>query len=243
MAGGRPIKTPFGMIHSTNITPDPETGIGNWRETDFIKALTEGVGPNGKHYFPVFPYTSFTGMTKEDLMDLKAYLFSVPAVEKENKPPDLIPPFGWRPGLVVWKWLNFEPGPFEPDPGQSSVWNRGAYLSTALGHCRECHTPRNLTGGLKTKLQYAGSANGPEGQLAPNITPDETTGIGDWSIPDIVWFLQTGLKPDGDDAQGLMREVIENGFQHLAEADLEAIAVYFRSLKPITNEVVSKGED
>ena len=240
LAGGRPIKTPFGQVYATNITPDPKTGIGNWSDEDFIKAMTEGVGPKGLHYFPVFPYTSFTQMTKQDLLDLKAYLFSVPSVEKENTPPDLIPPFGWRFGLRVWKWLYFSPGPFQPNATQSPQWNRGAYLVTALSHCGECHTPRNLMGGLKSKMSYAGSVDGPEGELAPNITPDEATGIGQWSIPDMVWFLQTGLKPDGDDTQGLMRELIKKGYQYLSEGDLQAIAVHLRSLKRIHNKVIAR---
>lgn len=240
LAGGRPIKTPFGTIYSTNITPAPKTGIGTWSDADFHKAMTQGVGPDGKHYFPVFPYTSFTHMTEQDVRDLKAYLFSLPPVEQANKPPELRFPFGWRPGLVVWRWLNFRPGTFQPRSDQSAEWNRGAYLVTALGHCAECHTPRNWLGGLKTTLAYAGSADGPEGELAPNITPDEATGIGKWSVADIVWFLQTGLKPDGDDTQGLMSVVIENGYKYLPEADLRAIAVYLRSLPSIRHKVVKK---
>jgi mono/diheme cytochrome c family protein len=240
LAGGRPIKTPFGTLYSTNITPAPKTGIGTWSEADFRRAMTQGVGPDGQHYFPVFPYTSFTRMTDQDVQDLKAYLLSVPPVEQANKPPELRFPFGWRAGLVVWRWLNFRPGTFQPRSDQSAEWNRGAYLASALGHCAECHTPRNWLGGLKTTMAYAGSADGPEGELAPNITPDEATGIGTWSVADIVWFLQTGLKPDGDDVQGLMSVVIDNGYKHLPEADLRAIAVYVRSLPPIPNKVVKK---
>jgi mono/diheme cytochrome c family protein len=240
MAGGRPIKTPFGSIYSTNITPAPNTGIGKWSDADFLKAMTEGVGPDGTQYFPVFPYTSFTKMTPQDLLDLKAYLFSIPAVEQANKPSGLRPPFGWRLNIRFWKWLYFQPGTFQPDTTQPSEWNRGAYLATALGHCGECHTPRNLLGGRKTHMYYAGAVDGPEGELAPNITPDTATGIGAWSISDVVWLLQTGFKPDGDDTQGLMSELIENGFKHLTEADLQAVAVYLRTLTPIHNKVQAK---
>jgi mono/diheme cytochrome c family protein len=240
MAGGRPIKTPFGSVYSTNITPAPNTGIGKWSDADFLKAMTEGVGPDGTHYFPVFPYTSFTKMTQQDVLDLKAYLFSIPAVEQANKPPDLLPPFGWRLNIRLWKWLYFRPGALPPDTTQSPAWNRGAYLATALGHCDECHTPRNLLGGLKTHMRYAGAVDGPEGELAPNITPDTKTGIGTWSLPDVVWFLQTGFKPDGDDAQGLMSELIDQGYKHLTEADLQALAAYLRTLKPIHNKVKVK---
>ncbi len=209
LAGGRAIKTPFGTIYSPNITPAPKTGIGTWSEADFLTAMTQGSGPGGVHYFPVFPYTSFTRMTAQDVRDLQAYLFSVPPVEQPNKPPQLRFPFGWRAGLVVWRWLNFHPGTFQPRSDQSVEWNRGAYLATALGHCAECHTPRNWLGGLR-------------------------------SVADIVWFLQTGVKPDGDDAQGLMSVVIENGYKHLPETDLRAIAVYLRSLPPIRHKVVKK---
>jgi mono/diheme cytochrome c family protein len=242
MAGGRPISTPFGKIYSTNITPDPETGIGNWSDEAFINAMTHGVGPQGTRYFPAFPYTSFTRMTRQDLLDLKAYLFSIPPVVQENKPVDIMLPFRWRFSMVVWNWLFLRPGPFQPDPNQSAEWNRGAYLATAMGHCVECHTPRNLMGGLNRSMAYAGTEDGPEGELAANITPDENTGIGSWSIADIVWLLQTGFDPDGDDVQGMMSEVIENGYKHLTEADLRAIAVYIRSVPPISNKLEAKGE-
>ena len=242
MAGGRPIATPFGTIYSTNITPDSETGIGAWSDEDFVRAMTLGVGPSGEQYFPVFPYTSFTRMTRQDLLDLKAYLFSITPVAQSNRAPDLQAPFGWRFGVRVWKWLYFQPGTMQPDPDHSPQWNRGAYLVRALGHCGECHTPRNLMGGLQKGMRHAGTVDGPDGELAPNITPDTATGIGSWSPADLVWFLQMGLKPDGDDTQGLMSELIETGYSHLNEADLEAIAVYIRSLPPIHHKVEPRAE-
>ena len=237
LAGGRAIETPFGTIYGTNITPDPETGIGNWSDEDFLRAMTEGIGPDGTIFYPVFPYTAFTKMTRQDVLDLNAYLFSVPAVKQENKPPELGFPFNVRSGLHAWRLLNFDSGTFEPDGDQSEEWNRGAYLSMALAHCGECHTPRGTTGALDEEMPYAGSREGPEGELAPNITPDQETGIGSWSVADIVWFLQTGFKPEGDDAQGLMGEVIEHGYMHLVESDLQAIAAYLKSLTPIRNVV------
>ena len=240
MAGGRPIATPFGTIYSTNITPDPKTGIGAWSDEDFLRAMTLGVGPSGVQYFPVFPYTSFTRMTSKDVLDLKAYLFSISPVEQANKVHDLQAPFGWRFGVRVWKWLYFQPGTWQPDTDQSPQWNRGAYLVQALGHCGECHTPRNLLGGLQRGRRHAGTVDGPDGELAPNITPDAGTGIGSWSPADVVWFLQTGLKPDGDDTQGLMSELIETGYSHLSEADLGAIAAYIQSLPPIHHKVVPR---
>lgn len=242
MAGGRPIKTPFGAVYATNITPAVETGIGRWSDADFIRSMREGVGPDGKHYFPVFPYTSFTGMSDQDLLDLKAYLFSLPAVEQKNRDHELSGPFGWRPLLAIWKWLNFAPGAYQPNPERDAQWNRGAYLTTALGHCAECHTPRDIMGALKKDLAYAGSIEGPEGELAPNITPDAETGVGQWSATDMTWYLQTGFKPDGDDTQGLMAELIENGYRHINKADLNAIAAYLRSLPPLANRVAAKGQ-
>ena len=237
LAGGRGLKTPFGVFYSTNITPDPETGIGDWSEADFIRAMREGLSPAGQHYFPVFPYTSFSGLTDQDLIDLRGYLASLPAIPRENRPPDAPFPFSWRATLAGWKWLNFEPLEFSDAPGRGEAWLRGRYLVNAAAHCGECHTPRTLTGGLDRSRWLAGSREGPEGELAPNITPDQKTGIGGWSVADLVWYLEMGIKPDGDDTQGLMAEVIEHGYSHLPKNDLEAIAVYLRSLTPIEHEL------
>jgi mono/diheme cytochrome c family protein len=237
LSGGRPLKTPFGTFFSTNITPDPETGLGNWSEADFARAMRQGVAPDGTHYFPIFPYSAFTRISDADLSDLWVYLRAQPPVRQANKPPDVLPPFGWRFLLPAWKWLHFSPGRLRPVPGRDAVWNRGAYLVNALAHCAECHTPRGLSGGLRADLFLAGSVDGPEGELAPNLTPDRGTGIGEWSEADLVWFLGSGLKPNGDDTQGLMSETIENGLSHLSEADQRAIAVYLASLPPIRNKV------
>jgi mono/diheme cytochrome c family protein len=237
LAGGRPIKTPFGIIYGTNITPDKETGIGSWSDEDFLEAMREGMSPEGEPYYPVFPYTSFTEMTDGDVLDLKAYLFSLPAVTKENKEPEFRFPYNSRASVSAWRVLHFAPKRYAPDSSKSEEWNRGAYLSRAVAHCGECHTPRTFMGAPDEERYYAGSAEGPEGELAPNITPDAKTGIGDWSAIDISWFLQTNLLPDGDSAQGLMAEVIDKGYKHLSEADLKALAVYLKSLPPIENEV------
>lgn len=237
LAGGRPIITPFGIIYSTNITPHQKTGIGTWSESDFLKSMSHGIRADGIHLYPVFPYTSFTGMKPEDAAAIKAYLFSLPPIEKKNRSNDLFLPLRFRPGLVFWKYIFFKPGVFQPDDRQSKEWNRGAYLVNSLAHCGECHTPRNLLGGLNKHLLFAGSVDGPEGQLAPNITPDKETGIGTWSQADLIWFLGSGQKPDGDDSQGLMIEVIDQGYQYLTPADLKAMAVYIQSLKPISRRV------
>ena len=240
LAGGRALETPFGVFYSTNITPDPETGIGGWSDADFVRAMREGLSPEGEHYFPVFPYPSFSGLREQDLIDLKAYLDALPAIRRENRAPDAPFPFRWRATLLGWKWLNFSPAPIEDAPDESEAWNRGRYLVHAAAHCGECHTPRTLTGGLDRSLWLAGSREGPEGELAPNITPHAETGIGDWSMPDLVWYLQTGLKPEGDDTQGLMSEVIEHGYANLPAVDLEAIALYLKSVEPIENRVRAK---
>ena len=239
LAGGRSIETPFGTFYGTNITPDPKTGIGNWSDEDFIRAMTQGLSPEGKHYFPVFPYTSFHRIRREDLVALKNYLFSITPVYQKNLPHDLILPFGRQVTMMFWKFFFWSPKPFISNPDQTESWNRGAYLSKALSHCGECHTPRNIVGMLNSKMHLAGSKEGPGGEYAPNITPEEKTGIGSWSMVDISYFLQTGLKPDGDDVQGLMGEVIEFGYQHLLQEDLDAIAEYLLSSPPILNYLKS----
>ena len=237
LAGGRPIKTPFGTFYASNITPDPTTGIGKWSDEDFIRAMTKGLSPEGNHYFPVFPYTSFHNITREDLLALKSYLFSIPAVSQNNLPHDLLLPFGRQAVLMFWKNVVWSPQPFISNSEKTESWNRGAYLAQALAHCGECHTPRNLLGGLKSYMQFAGSKDGPEGELAPNITPHKKTGIGDWTRVDISYFLETGMKPDGDGTQGLMSEVIEHGYYYLELEDLDALAEYLISLLPIENDL------
>lgn len=241
LAGGRSLETPFGIFYSTNITPDPETGLGRWSNEDFIRAMREGLSPEGEHYFPVFPYPSFAGLRDQDLLDLKAYLDSRPAIVRQNKPPGAPFPFSWRLTILGWKWMNFDPAPIVIDDSQSEEWNRGNYLVHAAAHCGECHSPRTLTGGLDRTLWLAGSKDGPEGELAPNITPDAKTGIGDWSRNDLIWYLETGIKPDGDDTQGLMSEVIEHGYSKMAAEDLRAIAVYLQSIDGIENRVKGNG--
>lgn len=237
LAGGRALETPFGVFYSTNITPDDETGIGRWSEADFVRAMREGLSPEGEHYFPVFPYPAFSGLSDPDLADMKAYLDSLPPVRRANRAPDAPFPFSWRGSVAGWKLVNFTPKRLEPDAAQSAGWNRGRYLVEAAAHCGECHTPRTLTGGLDASMALAGSREGPEGELAPNITPHDATGIGEWSRSDLVWYLEMGLKPDGDDTQGLMSEVIVHGYSKLPAEDLEAIAEYLGTIAPVENEV------
>lgn len=234
LAGGRPLKTPFGTFYSPNITSDPDTGIGRWSDADFIRALRDGVSPDDDHYFPVFPYPSFTRMTDQDMLDLKAYIFSLPAVSQANREHEVDFPYGWRFTVWFWKQLNFTSGAFVPDSAQSAEWNRGAYLAEALAHCGECHTPRGSLGGLDTSLAYSGTTDGPEGEKVPNITPDPETGTGTWSAKDLIRVLRSGQLPDGDYVGSVMGEVVD-GTSKLTDADRQAIAVYVLSLPPISN--------
>jgi mono/diheme cytochrome c family protein len=233
LAGGRPIPTPFGTFYSTNITPDPEHGIGGWDDEDFLRALREGVSPEGEHYYPAFPYTSYTRLKRADALSIKAYLDTVEPVARANTEHDLAWYVDWRWPLWAWKWLYFEEGELEPDPGRDAQWNRGAYLAEAAGHCAECHTPRGPLGALEEELRYAGAAEGPEGESTPNITPDREHGIGKWTERMLSFYLEIGMTPDGDFAGSLMAEVIDDGTGHLTEDDRRAIAAYILSLPPI----------
>ena len=236
-AGGRALKTPFGVYYSPNITPDKVTGIGAWSDGDFLAALQQGLNPDGSHYFPVFPYTTYTRMRDEDALAIKAYLFSLKPVRRANTPHAVSMPFNWRWTMGIWKWLYFEPGRFRFDPEADETLRRGAYLVEALAHCGECHTPRNFAGAVDREMWMAGTVDGPEGEIAPNITPDPETGIGNWSEGDIVTLLKDGLKPDFDDVQGLMSEAIRDGLKDLPETDLKAIARYLKSLPAIEHKV------
>ena len=240
LAGGRALATPFGTFYSPNITPDPETGIGRWTDAQFLRALREGVRPDGANYFPVFPYPSFTGITDGDALAIKAYLFSLPPVRQHNRPHDVAFPFSWRFMQTVWKLLFFKPGPFQADPQQSAAYNRGAYLVTALAHCGECHTPRDFLGATKSAQRLAGTPDGPDGQLVPNITPDPDTGIGKWEKDDIVELLKTGTTPEQSKVKGAMREAVQDGLKYLSEGDREAIADYLLTQPPIVHVVAPR---
>jgi len=230
LAGGRPLKTPFGTFYTPNITPDRTNGIGAWTDADFTRAMRHGVAPDGSHFFPAFPYTSFTNMTDADLKALKDYIFSLSPVARANRPHDIAFPFNLRFLQFFWKLLFFKPGPFVPDPARSAAWNRGAYLAKAVAHCAECHTPRNILGGLDMDRYMAGARKGPEGENTPNITP---AGIGKWSRRQIATYLETGEDITGDYAGSLMADVISSGTDKLSNEDRLAIADYLKSLKPI----------
>jgi mono/diheme cytochrome c family protein len=230
LAGGRALKTPFGTFYSPNITPDLRYGIGKWSDAEFLKALRKGVSPHGGDYYPVFPYPSFTLLTDEDILDIKAYLFSQPAVPQPDKPHDVEFPFSVRLAMVPWKVLYFREGTLQPDPARSKEWNRGAYLARAVVHCDECHTPRNALGALDKSRRLAGVVNGPDGQNAPDITPHPDA-LGKWSVEDIETLLKDGITPDGDFVGHGMTDVVADTAK-LTDADRQAIALYLKSVPP-----------
>jgi mono/diheme cytochrome c family protein len=229
-AGGRALATPFGTFYTPNITPDAQTGIGTWTDNDFVRALHDGVGPDGAAYYPAFPYTAYSGMTRSDALAIKAFLFSRPAVNRPSRPHELAWYLPTRLAARAWQRLWFRPAVFTPDPRRDPEWNRGAYLVRHLGHCGECHTPRNRLGALIADEELAGSPAGPEGRRVPNITPDDATGIGDWSQSDLETFLELGMLPNGDFAGSGMGAVIDENTSQLTAADRRAIAVYLKSL-------------
>ncbi|MFT5349313.1 MAG: mono/diheme cytochrome c family protein, partial [Gammaproteobacteria bacterium] len=229
LAGGRALVTPFGTFYSPNITSHKTAGIGNWSADDFQRALHQGLSPEGDDYYPAFPYTSYTGIRTDDLRALHAYILSLPASAQANREHELVWFLRWRLAAWAWKWLFFSAAEFQPHPTQSAQWNRGAYLAEAMGHCQECHTPRDRFGALRTDLAYAGNAHGPEDELVPNITSDKTTGIGDWSRSALQEFLKFGELPDGEYAAGSMDPVIE-GIRYLTPEDRDALTDYLRAL-------------
>jgi mono/diheme cytochrome c family protein len=233
-AGGSGIPTPFGVYYSRNITPDPEHGIGAWCDADFLRALRQGISPSGEHYFPAFPFPSFTGMTDRDILDIRAYLRTQKPASTANKPHAVPFPYNVRSTMVAWRLLYFAEGPLAPDPRENSEWNRGNYLVTAVSHCGDCHTPRNFLGAPREGRRFAGARlAGPDRQRAPNITPDTSDGIGKWNLDDIVGVLKRGMTPDGEFVEAPMSEVVE-GTSKLTDADLKAIAVYLKSLPALS---------
>ena len=232
-SGGRALETPFGVYHSPNITPHPLYGIGNWTADDLARALHEGVSPGGERYAPVFPYTSYTRMSDDDVRDLYAFLMTLPPVTRPNLAHEVPWYLQGDLGNRAWRLLNFRAGRFTPNPGRDPQWNRGAYLATALAHCGECHTPRDVTGAMDLTRPYAGNPDGVDGETTPNITSHEEDGVGDWDVDDLVTYFEMGMTPWADFSGGAMAEVIDNGLAHLTDADREALAVYVHSLPPL----------
>lgn len=237
LAGGRALKTPFGTFYAPNITPDPETGIGRWTAGDFMCAMRHGIGPDGKHYYPAFPYTSYTQMREADVADIYVYLRTARPEHRRDRSHEL-PWYLWsRVAAWGWKTLFFEPGEFRPDEDRLPEWNRGAYLTLAVGHCSECHTPRGRFGRPDPSRFLAGTKTGPDGKVVPNITPSRETGIGRWTADDLAYFLKTGMTPEGDFAGGAMSEVIDNSLSHLNDRDVGALVTYLRELPAVDHAV------
>ncbi len=231
-AGGRAFKLPFGTIYSRNITPDAKTGIGSWSDDNFVEALWHGVADDGEHLYPAFPYTSYTRLSRDDVLAIKAYLFSLPPVENTTPPDTLSFPYSQRWGMALWNMMYNPNRRFEPDPSKPASWNRGAYLVEALGHCGECHTPRgSTTQSLEDSKKFAGALA--QGWMAYNITGDKSSGIGGWTDDALVSFLSTGHAEGHSSASGPMAEVIADSLSHLTQEDIRAIVAYLRSIPPI----------
>jgi mono/diheme cytochrome c family protein len=233
-AGGLAFHLPFGTIYATNITPDRETGIGQWSDSDFVRALHHGVSRDGKDLYPAFPYTSYALLSTEDALAIKDYLFSLEPVHSASPANELKFPYDQRYLLRAWKLL-FVPGQrLQPDPQRSPEQNRGAYLVEALGHCGECHTPRNKLYGLDSKQKFAGAVTA--GWKAYNITSDRTVGIGGWSDQAIADYLTKGFAQDHGPASGSMGEAVEYSLSHLTADDVKAMVAYMRTIPPIASQ-------
>ncbi len=233
LAGGHKLDSDFGTFYAPNITPDAETGIGSWSDDEFDQAVRRGIAPDGSAYFPAFPYTSYAGMTRADALAIKRYLFSIEPVRQENQQHELAWYLGVRLSARVWQALFFRPESFAPDPDRNEAWNRGAYLVRHLGHCGECHSPRNGLGKIDSARELAGGTPDAKGNSTPNITPHEAAGIGSWSQDEIEFFLELGMLPDGDFTGGNMSAVIDDNTSKLSAADREAIALYLKSVPAI----------
>ena len=227
-AGGVAFKLPIGTIYSSNITPDKDSGIGSWSDDEFVRAVREGVRNDGVHLYPAFPYTSYTQLSRGDVLAIKAYLLSLPAIKQANRANDMGFPFNQRWAMGFWNAAFFKSQRFVADPARSAEWNSGAYLATALGHCAECHTPRNLGFGLEHGKEFAGQEL--QGWRAYNITPDPKYGIGAWTEGETVQYLKTGHAPGRASAAGPMGEAVAHSLQFLDSADVLALAGYLRSM-------------
>jgi mono/diheme cytochrome c family protein len=232
LGGGLALKSPFGVFYAPNISSDARDGIGNWSEANFVTALWKGTSDHGTNLYPAFPYTSYRYMQLDDVRDLFAYLKTLPPVPGRSHRHELSFPFNERRLLGIWKLLFLGDGRFVPDPSKSAQYNRGAYLVNGPGHCAECHSPRNVLGGIIESQRFAGGPSPDGSDWVPNITPvglqrdDEK-----WSDKDIASFLDGGMMPSGDFAGGAMAEVIRST-SLLSLEDRAAIASYVAALPP-----------
>jgi mono/diheme cytochrome c family protein len=231
-AGGLPFPAPSGTLYSTNITADKDTGIGDYSDQDFLNAVQRGIRKDGARLYPAMPYTSYTFMTDADVLAIKAYLFSLPVVRRENQRDTLQFPFNQRWTMTFWSWAFNPDTRFTPNTANSAEWNRGAYFAEALAHCGECHTPRNPAFGLDNRRKFAGAAYG---WLAFNITSDKGTGIGSWSDEEIFSYLAQGHAVGRGTASGPMAEVVDYSLSHMDPGDIRALATYLRSVPAVAS--------
>jgi len=225
-AGGRPIETPFGTFYGTNITPDPDTGIGGWSEQVFVRALREGLDRDGRHLYPAFPYEYYTRLTDEDIHALYAYIATREAVHAQNRPHELRAPFNIRALVATWKAIYFERAPFRPDPARDAQWNRGAYLVNGLGHCGACHTPRGALGAEKKDRPFSGGIA--EGWHGPALDARSPAPV-PWTAEQLFKYLRTGLDDVHAIAAGPMDPVVRN-LARAPEEDVRAMAAYLEAL-------------
>jgi len=232
-AGGRPFVTEFGTIYSPNISRDPETGIGNWTDADFLRAVHEGVSEDGDALYPAFPYAAYTYLTDDDVLAIKQYLFSQPPVR--NVPPEntLRFPYNQRWLMSIWAMLYNPDERFRPVADRSASWNRGAYLVEALGHCGDCHTPRTPLQSLDNRRKFGGG--NAEGWRAYNLSSDASAGIGSWSTDDVERYLKTGRAENRGSAFGPMAEAVHLSFKKLTDSDIDAIVEYVRSVPAVAS--------
>ena len=230
-AGGRSINTPFGAVFSSNLTPDPQTGIGRWSASDFWRALHHGQSRDGRLLYPAFPYTNYTEVSRADSDALHAFLMQLPPVVQPASAHTLRWPFNTQAALALWRALYFRPASYQPDTQQSAEWNRGAYLVRGLGHCSACHSARNALGANSTPLDLAGGLIPMQNWYAPSLTSALEAGVADWSQQDIVTLLKTGVSARGS-VLGPMAEVVLHSTQHLSDADLGAMAQFLKQLTP-----------
>ena len=229
-AGGLRLDTPFGYMLAPNITPDPETGIGRWSSADFYRALHDGVNRHGQDMYPTMPYDFYTRVTRDDIDAIYAYLRTVKPVRNDVTVNHLYFPFDQRWSMAAWRELYFSEGAYRPDPAKTAAWNRGGYFVEGLGHCSDCHSPRNLLGGIEKSKDFNGAVI--DGWFALDLTSDIATGLGAWSVDEIATYLKTGAYRGRTTTLGPMAEVIRNSLSHLTDADLKAMAEYLKSIPP-----------
>lgn len=249
LSGGAALNSPFGKFYPPNITKDTQTGIGNWTDNQFIRALREGISPTGTHYYPLFPYSSFSKMTDEDLLAIKSYIFSLPAVENIATDHEVRFSYSLRLLVGVWKKNNLKilplidennfiqaRGPYKNLTQKDPEWNRGAYLVEGALHCAQCHTPKDSFGNFKWNQWMGGAKLFGEKKSAPNITSDVEMGVGLWTEKDWDVFLTEGTTPNGDEVTGVMKLIVEHQTSKLTIEDKKAVINYLMSLKPVSKE-------